>query len=162
MKVGLWLASLALMAGAAHAQETFGSWTVVPLDADSYFAASVNDSGGLLGKSCSRQGCRWIMTTNTNCESGSSYSALMSSGLGAVPVNLICQPNEKTSGRYLIQEFEIMDKAVAGSQQVGFAVALKSGEFRVARFSTTGWSQAADKLINLMTNVIRRPGEVNL
>lgn len=152
-----------LIASAAHAQQ-YGSWSVDRLkdDTNTYYAASINEAGGLLGKVCNKSGCQWIVTASVNCESGAMYTGLLSSAIGAFPLNMQCSPNDKTTGRYVIKEFEVMESSVQKGEQVGIAMALKSGDFRVARYAIGGWAQASTQLAGRVSVMLRLPGEKTL
>ena len=158
----VYLLSLALAAGAAQAQE-YGDWMVDDLASErSVYAATVNDSGGLLGKTCSQEGCRWIVTLKANCENGAKYPALLNAADGAWHVTLFCSPNEKNPGRYYVLEPDYVDKAVQSGDAVGIAMPMQSGQFRVARFSTRGWTAAVRQLWNRTEKLLKRPGESTL
>lgn len=157
------LAIAAAIVTCAHAQTTHGDWSIDRLsEEDSIYAATINDSGGLLGKVCSREGCSWIVTASAACNHGKTYPALLSAAVGAGHVTLICSPNKKTAGRFVIQDFDTMEKAVSGGTTVGFALALDSGEFKVARFQTGGWDRASTQLAARAQAIFRKTGEKTL
>ena len=69
-------AALTLFCFVASASETrFGAWTVGPMN-NGIYAATINDSGGLLGQYCYRDtaSCVWLLTNDVDCEDGSRYS----------------------------------------------------------------------------------------
>lgn len=157
------LALLALLAPALAGAQTYGDWNVDALsDENAVYAATLNPSGGLLGKRCAPDGCSWIVTLKVGCTSNGVYPALLSSGPGSFHVTLICTPNDKSPGRYTVREFDVIDKAVQSSDAVGIAMALESGEFRVGRYATRGWSGAAEQLRQRAATMLRQPGERSL
>lgn len=156
---------LATAAGAAGAagDEQYGSWMIGSTDNGGNFAATMNDSGGVLGKTCDSGGCNWVMTLKAGCEAGSTYSGLLSAQSGAAAIRLRCAPNKTSSaGRYIIEEFAVMEDAVRTGDQLGIAIPLKSGEFRVARYPIGGWSDASTHLAARVSVMLKRSGESSL
>ena len=129
---------------AAAQEKTFGAWTVgVAGDREGVYAATVNESGGLLGQYCFRENekCLWLMANDVNCEDGSSYAVLVNAETGAATVTLRCA---KIGGkpRYLFEDFDVIDKAVRGASWFGVAFPLQNGRFQVSRFAMNGASAA--------------------
>lgn len=143
--------------------QQYGSWSVDLLkDKSAYYAATINDAGGLLGKVCDGSGCQWVMTVNTTCDEGSLYPALLSAATGAGPIKLLCSPNSTNQGRYIIKDYATMEGAVKSGEQIGIAMPLQSGEFRVARYQIGGWERAATALAGRVSTMIRKTGERDL
>lgn len=138
------LVTVLLASPAAAQQKMFGSWTVGVLDdAAGLYAGTINESGGLLGKYCFRNGekCLWLMANDVNCEDGSRYSALVNADTGAGTVTIRCVKIEGKP-RYLFEEFDVIDSAVRGASWFGVAFPLKSGRFQVSRFAMNGAADA--------------------
>jgi hypothetical protein len=103
------------------------------------FAATINDSKGILGQYCYREeaSCIWILSNEVGCEDGSQYPVLVNSDSGAVSTTIMCA---KLHGkpRYAFAEFDVIDNIVRHSEWLGIAFPMKSGFFQVSRFPLNG------------------------
>lgn len=119
--------------------------------AEGHFAASINDSGGILGKYCYRaaDSCMWLLAVDVSCDDGAEYPILVNSEVGAAYLRLLCKPIEGKN-RYIFMDYDTMDKAVLGGKQVGIAFPMQSGRFQVSRFNV---NQAAEALATLGNRV---------
>lgn len=151
-----------LAATAAHAQK-FGDWTVEKMEGDaSFYAATMNSTGGLLGKVCTFDGCKWVVTLQATCDRDAHYPALLASKAGAAHVSLVCEPNEKTPGRYVFSDYDIAEKAFAAGDSTGLAFPMDDGGFRVSRFSLRGMTAAVTQLAVRVRDLVRQGGERRL
>ncbi len=130
-----------------------GDWTTGATDDGQLYAASVNDSGGLLTKACRPTAgyCYWYLMTETNCDKGQTVPALFSTSRGAFPFQLTCDTPVTINGRTLyraqINDPDTMDSLLDSTRPLGIAVALQDGRFGVYRFSMTGAKQAVSILM---------------
>lgn len=158
------LAAIGCLLAAAHGHaQVYGSWTVENMtDERAIYAATINESGGLLGKTCSADGCQWILTNTVNCQADAKYPALLNGDSGAWHVTLVCSPNTKVASRYTILEYESVDSAVASGESVGVAMPMQSGQFRVSRYAIKGWGAASQRLRERALQMLKKPGESSL
>lgn len=130
--------------------ESFGSWSVgFVSDRTSLYAATINDSGALLGEYCtpSKGSCMWVLGMSTGCEEGSKYPVLANANTGAVELEIVCNGKilqDKWS--YAFTNFEQIDALVKGGSRVGFAMPLQQDQFRVVRFLLNGASVAIARM----------------
>lgn len=150
-----------LCAVPASAQEKrFGAWAVGTMKENAgAFAATVNDSGGLLGQYCyrEREQCVWLLSNDIGCEDGAKYPVLVNADSGAATTQIVCM---KVSGKpmYAFAEFDLIDGIVRQADWVGFAFPMASGQFRVSRFALEGAASAVEFMRKVMDQVIERVG----
>jgi hypothetical protein len=124
----------------ALAQE-IGNWTIDTKSKEFLYAATINDSGALLGQFCSLKdgNCMWLLGMSTACNKGDSYPVLVNSDAGALHLQVYCDGQlESGSYRYAFTDFDAVDNAIRKSSKIGFAVPLQSDQFKVVRFLTNG------------------------
>jgi len=129
--------SLAVQAGA----QEVGNWRIDTKSPEYVYAASVNDSGGLLGEYCfiRDNNCAWLLGMSTACDQGASYPVLANADSGAIQLQVYCD-GQLDNGlfRYVFTEFALIDDTVKKSSRIGFAIPLQSDQFKVIRFQTKG------------------------
>ena len=139
------LASAAAYSASAQA-ENFGSWfTGKTNDGNFVFAATVNDSGHLLGQYCSPEtgNCLWMLGIGTTCKLGDKYPILANSDTGANHLSVHCDEQlDDGKFRYVFSKFDEIDGIIKGGLRVGFALPLQSDNFRVIRFDLSGANRA--------------------
>ena len=146
----------------ALAQEKrFGAWSVGVISGnDGLYAATVNDSGGVLGQYCllSDGNCYWLLANNINCDDGTRYPVLINADAGASSTEIFCMKLEGRP-RYAFTDFDAIDRVIKASSRIGLAFPLKDGYFSVNRFSLEGASAAVsvmrDRAASLKQN---KPG----
>jgi len=138
------------LSGAAVAQTVnVGSWMVSTQSDTAVYAVTVNDSGALLGQFCyPEQGsCMWLLGMTTGCEQGDRYPVLLNSDRGAQSVEIYCDGKlESGLYRYAFTDFDAMQNHVKDSTRIGFAVPLRSDQFRVVRFALDGAAPAIQSM----------------
>ena len=151
------LAVLFLASIAAEAQQTVGDWMVSSAD-DGPFIATVNDSGGLLGKYCymSQNGCVWLIVTSVRCDDNSEYPVLINAEAGATYTSVRCSPISGKN-RYVFLNPDLVDQAVKTGAQIGFAFPMQGGSFQVARFGIQRATNALAALQQATQNRPRKP-----
>lgn len=151
MRVFLAGALLAL-APVADAQN-YGAW-VMGSPQDGYRTiATTNDSGAILLKMCatSTRNCIWAVSSVVpECENMSRYPGLLNATSGAQSVELVCTVDSNIHS-LAIANYELMQQYSEADEQIGIAVPLKDGQFRVMRFDLKG-SKAASTALEAWTN----------
>jgi len=146
----------------AQASETkkFGEWYVgVMEDAEGMYAATVNDSGGVLGQYCffASENCVWLIANDIACESDGSYVILMNAEISAGDLKLKCFPTDgKNKPRYIFSDFDSVDGPLRKSSFVGFAFPLESGKFQVSRFGLYGMTKAIEFMREGVSRIAKR------
>lgn len=114
-------------------------------DKDNYYAFTINDSDSLLGQYCyiGLEQCLWLVATNTKCEIDVAIPILISYDKGSNHARMICRgplttKEGETYYRYVIDDFQLVDKAIRSTKMIGFVMPLKSGEFQAMRFDLDG------------------------
>jgi len=142
------LTALAI-ASTAGAQQRFGSWFVTQSseDATVFVAATVSSSGELLRKICGPRACLWMFTSKYKCQEGAEQDMLATSDGGTMMfLDLRCVGAlEDDDGYYdtVFKDYDSIDRLIRSGKVIGFAMALKGGEFKVSRFNTDGAVDAA-------------------
>ena len=125
-------------------ERTFESWQVMR-DKRGVNVGTRNAAGLVLGWSCTGDGCRWILVSPIDCEPGTRYNALASSGAGSYPLTLECLGNSATAGysRYQLTPDGSMDALVKNAKhELGIVMSKVGGQFEVVRFSMQGYGTA--------------------
>lgn len=129
------------------------SWFTVEKDAgDGISAATQNQTGQLLGQYCdyAESACYWNLLLDTPCDKGVTVPSLISEGANSAAITAHCQGRVPGSSpatyRYLLSDFDTVDKVVRGGGIVGIAFALDSGRFQVVRFSSVGAAAQLDSM----------------
>jgi hypothetical protein len=144
-----WFAVVALLlagtASAAPAERKFGAWTVGFMSGKEagVFAATINDSGGLLGQYCykSEEKCLWLLANDINCEDGNQYAVLVNADTGAASAQIYCLKIEGKP-RYVFVDFDLIDGIVRKATWFGIAFPMANGRFQVSRFALEGAAKA--------------------
>lgn len=123
-------------------------WAWDTSNADFAYAATVNDDGRVLGQYCyySQSTCIYIVSFGITCEQGGEYPALINSNLGAVEVRLVCGHDLGKENAFYIKPFETIDGTIKDATNIGFAIAMESGYFKVVRFSLAGSTYAIESM----------------
>lgn len=142
---------LAFLSSAVSAQSEFTSkeWTaVMEPGSDFYFAATQNDSGHMLGQYCYFEdgSCVYLMAMNTRCESGSQYPALINSDSGSAQATVLCSHSYEQQHIVFIYPFDDVDRIVRQATNIGVAIPMAEGQFRVSRFGLAGSNYALDRM----------------
>ena len=132
----LFIIVIIIMALPSH---SFGEWlNGVTDDGESYYAATMNDSGNILGLYCypASDNCIWLLGMSTACKEGDQYLVLSNSDKGSSPITLYC--HRKLTNNvysYAFTDFDLINNIVTKGIRVGFAVPLESDQFKVIRFN---------------------------
>ena len=142
------VAGSSLLCSSLAVAQTYSDWTVGRIDGGGgYYAATVNDSGNVLGQYCYPEGCVYLLAFKTSCKQGSKYPVLVNSDKGSKAVELYCGRSLRNGYyQYIFTEFDEMHRTVLEAARVGFAFPLQGDEFIVVRFSLIGSNEAIDAL----------------
>ncbi len=156
------LLGLAVTAGSARAapvpEKTFGDWTVAAMaDGSGAYAATMNDSKGLLGLYCYKESgnCIWLLANDIQCQDERRYPVLANSDSGALSTVIVCMKLGDRP-RYAFADFDEIEGAILKSEWLGIAFPLASGRFTVSRYSLQGAKEAVALLRKVMGAVIER------
>jgi hypothetical protein len=131
--ISLFLTQIA--SGTLWADESYGSWGVgFTDDRSSLYAATVNDSGDLLGQYCepSDGSCMWLLGLSTKCDTGHEYPILANSDTGASQLDIVCGGQlHNGTYKYAFKNFDDIDSLVKHAERIGFAMPMQGDQFRV-------------------------------
>jgi hypothetical protein len=125
--------------------QTFGNWFSDTKSRDCLYAATVNDSGNLLGQFCypGADACIWMLGMQTGCTKGNVYPVLVNSDSGSYTLEIVCDGQlEGGLYRYAFTNFDLVDDLVNKADRIAFAVPLQQDNFRVIRFDLDGATKA--------------------
>lgn len=139
---------LVLPSAAIGADFRFGDW-IVSLDSDFKETFTANDSGSSVGVLCAAttQRCLVYLRTNTTCSVGDKQVALVNASAGAFSIQMECSQLQFDSGPEFVNflgEYDTMRDALFKSNDIGIALPMTSGHFKVVRFSLKGSNQAIE------------------
>jgi hypothetical protein len=109
-------------------------------------AYTVNDSKDSFGLFCSGTQCLFYLHQNFQCQPGGTYAVLMNSASVSGALKMQCT---QVGGNLfsILDPFNQVLGAIKSGDTIGFAVALQSGAFSVARFSLAGAPEAVQKTL---------------
>lgn len=144
----------------ARAQTQFyGDWSTGQTSSgDGFYAATINDSGNVLGQYCfpSAASCVYLLGMVTRCTKGKQYPVLVNATTGSFETQVYCGgPLEIGRYQYVFTQFDLMDNAVKKGTLIGFAVPLADGRFKVVRFKLIGSSKAIAALRAIAGSQVR-------
>lgn len=137
--IPLLIPSVGFSAGVLH-----GDWrSDFSEDALMTEAFTINSSGSVFGMIflVSNDVCSFYVSTQTTCEEGASSSVLINTDAGALSAEIKCV---KLGDSYynMINETANVQGAVIKSKNIGIALPMESGQFKVVRFSLVGANAA--------------------
>jgi len=112
------------------------------------YAVTVNAEGRVLGQYCyySDSSCVYLVSLGILCKSGSEYPSILNSNAGVAEVRLICGHMYNDENVFFIKPFDDVDALLKQADNVGFAVAMEQGTFKVVRFSLSGSTYAIEMM----------------
>ena len=112
------------------------------------YAATVNTDGRILGQYCyfSESSCVYLVSLGITCEPGSEYPSILNSSAGVADVRLVCGHMYQGENVFFIKPFDDVDNLIKQANNVGFAVAMEEGTFKVVRFSLSGSTYAIEMM----------------
>jgi hypothetical protein len=149
-----------VVSSASHAQSS-DTWTTGVTDSgEMLYAATINDSGNLLGEYCSPStgNCIWLLGMSTACKEGDQYPILANSDAGAAHIMVYCSAKlDNGLYRYVFTEFDSINNIVTKGLRVGFAVPLQADQFRVVRFDLSGSNRALALMLEAAQKAQKKP-----
>ncbi|MDH1054434.1 hypothetical protein [Aquipseudomonas alcaligenes] len=135
-----------ITASAVDIVKSFGSWVVIKSENNQdLIAVTANDSGNFIGFRCfsSSKTCVHVLSANTSCEENAKYPILINSDYTSMSMDAICGINGANHELYLTKYDEIHETLKKGNN-IGFAIPMESGQFKVVRFNLNGSDKAMD------------------
>jgi len=152
---------LIVAVSSASRAQSFGTWTTGVTDSgEMLYAATVNDSGNLLGQYCSSStgNCIWLLGMSTACKEGDQYPVLANSDAGAAHIMVYCSAKlDNGLYRYVFTEFDSINHIVTKGLRVGFAIPLQADQFRVVRFDLGGSNRALALMLEAAQKAQTKP-----
>jgi hypothetical protein len=145
MRLAALLLCLTVVTTSALAQRVWGAWeSGAATDREYIYAATVNDSGHVLGQYCyaESEDCIYLLAMTTSCVAGNRYPVLINADTGSDTVEIQCGDRLGSRYRYVFANFEKIDAIVKRATRVGFAIPLQEDRFNVVRFDLRGSNEA--------------------
>jgi hypothetical protein len=139
-----------------------GDW-VLDLDNTSGLtqAFTANQSGSTFGFICSisSNGCFYYFSPQATCEAGAAGGILINLDAGALSATTECAILG-SSYYSLIKETKDIHLAIIGSNNIGIAIPMKDGQFKVVRFSLRGAEAAIRAAAEHASNFAKKTDEL--
>jgi hypothetical protein len=134
--------SLFILPTFVHARSV-GTWYFDSSDdGATLYAATVNDSGNMLGQYCTMDSgdCIWLVAFTTACDVGNRYPVLANSDSEASHLEVYCAGKLGNSGlySYAFTDFDLMDGIISKGSRIGIAFPLQGDQFIIVRFDLRG------------------------
>ncbi len=145
-------ACLAILTSPVRAEDRFehGDW--VSQFRDGMGEASTHENGiSMFGTLCADRVCRYYFANSVPCEPGNNYPLMLTTRMGALAFDAICEPMSTANGEvmlYWFNESKPLNDALAASEAIGFAFPLTTGQFRISTFSMNGYKDAIRRMVN--------------
>jgi hypothetical protein len=110
---------------------------------EAYTIADPNTSFGIF---CSSDQCLFYLHQGLNCSPGMKYSVLMNSASVSTAITMECALINGNTFQ-ILTPFNAVLQAIQSGEIIGFAVALQSGAFAVARFNLSGAKAAVERVL---------------
>ena len=116
--------------------------------------ASTHENGlSVFGMLCGDENCRYYFANGLDCEPSVNYPMMVTTDVGAVPVEAVCEPMASTNGEvmlYWFNETPYLNEAFTKTPAIGIAFPLTNGEFKTSRFSMNGFADAVERMVNVL------------
>lgn len=135
--------------------KSFGNWQVYSTGTD-YFAMALNSiEGEYIAYYCysETKQCIHSVSLGIKCVNEARYPILVNSTISAITVEGVCT-NIPSNGKtfYNLTSYDSIHTILAQSVDVGFALPLESGRFKVSRFDLNGSAAAMTYTQSLVLN----------
>lgn len=133
-------------AGDFNVVKYFQSWAVIKSDdGKDLIAVTLNNEGNFIGYRCfsSNKTCIHVLSAGTNCEDGGTYPILVNSDYSPMTMNTVCNITN-ANHELLLTQYDTIHEILKKGSNVGFAIPMQSGQFKVVRFSLLGSDEAMD------------------
>lgn len=149
---GLILVFSVVLPVAAEDRAEHGNWISQYLQGMGQASTQENDQS-MFGMVCGEGRCRYYFANGLDCEPSVNYPLMITTDLGAVPVEAVCEPMPTDSGEMLLYwfaEMRYLNEAFEKTPTIGIAFPLTNGEFKFSRFSMNGFSDAVKRVAIVM------------
>ena len=141
-----------VVSASAEEKAEHGDWTSQFLDGMG--EASTHENGiSMLGMLCGNGSCRYYFANGLDCEPSVNYPLMVTTDVGAVPIEAVCEPMTTANGEvmlYWFAETPYLNDAFAKTPVMGIAFPLTNGEFKTSKFSMNGFAEAIERMVNVM------------
>lgn len=141
-----------ILPASAQERAEHGDWTSQFLDGRA--EASTHENGmSMLGMLCGDGSCRYYFANGLDCEPGVNYPLMLTTDVGAVPLEAVCEPMNTANGDvmlYWFAETPYLNDAFSKTPVIGIAFPLTNGEFKTSKFSMNGFAEAIERMVNVM------------
>lgn len=129
----------------AEQELKYQNWAV-QIGEDTVEAYTFNDSKSSFGFFCKGETCLYYLNLSLECSSNSKTPVLMSGDGAGSAFMMTCM---KLGGRnfQILDDPEVVKRAVNSGKKIGFSVALQGGDFMLAQFSLNGAQAAIERAI---------------
>ncbi|UAB68711.1 hypothetical protein INR79_09110 [Vibrio sp. SCSIO 43132] len=123
-------------------------WVINTDGDDYYYAATINSSDHIFGKYCyfKDQQCLFLIGVDIVCTTGNQYPVLINAESGSLNLNLVCGDRVGDQNVLVFDNFDKIEKTAKESKQLGIAIPMESGHFKVSRFSLSGSTYSLDTM----------------
>jgi hypothetical protein len=149
---------LLLPLAALAERENSGDWWISISENDGYTEAfTANESGSTFGLVCltNIDRCFFYISPQTTCNDGSASIVLINSDAGALSSKVTCT---KLGDNFysMIEDFDNVQSAIIKSNNIGIALPMESGLFKVVRFSLIGANAAIKKAADRAAAMVKK------
>jgi hypothetical protein len=141
-----------ILPASAQERTEHGDWASQFLDGKA--EASTHENGiSMLGMLCGDGSCRYYFANGLDCEPSVNYPLMLTTDVGAVPLEAVCEPMNTANGDmmlYWFAETPYLNDAFAKTPVIGIAFPLTNGEFKTSKFSMNGFAEAIERMVNVM------------
>ncbi len=141
-----------ILPASAQERAEHGDWASQFLDGRA--EASTHENGmSMLGMLCGDGSCRYYFANGLDCEPSVNYPLMLTTDVGAVPLEAVCEPMNTANGDvmlYWFAETPYLNDAFAKTPVIGIAFPLTNGEFKTSKFSMNGFAEAIERMVNVM------------
>ena len=133
-----------------QAESKFGHWvTGVVSDNSGVYAATVNDSGAILGEYCyfSSKSCTWTLAVDSTCDKDQSYPVLANTDKGAAYFDIVCIGRQENGlFSFGFKNWQDLERLLKSGARIGIATPMQSDQFKVFRFMLDGLTQSTKSM----------------
>ncbi|MEZ9997563.1 hypothetical protein AB4428_04540 [Vibrio lentus] len=142
------IASMFISFSAASSQTVHEDWVVNTDDSSYFYAATVNNSGHVFGKYCyfDTQQCLYLVGVDITCTKDNKYPVLINAESGSLHVNLFCGDRVANQNVLVFDNFDQIERTAKINSELGIAIPMESGRFKVSRFSLSGSTFSIDSM----------------
>jgi hypothetical protein len=137
----------------------YQNW-VVDMSGATTEAYTANDSQSSFGVFCAADKCLFYLHQALQCQPNAKYSVLMNSATISTAITMQCTQIGNNLFQ-ILDPFDAVLNAIKAGDTIGFAVALQSGAFGVARFSLAGSTDAIKRALVEAAKASQHPTQPN-